>query len=189
LSPGNSSIDLLIAQANIHEHQTDAARKVLQGLILSGKKVEQAALLLGNLEETAGNYAQAIDQYRVAVSISNRNWNTLNNLAACLNAVGQHDEALKFAQQAKELAPNNPYVIDTLGWAYFNKGLYDSALRELGQLATDPHALDRYHLAMACFKTGDVNRGRGVLLSALKIDSSLPEAKLAQLMAQQAVRQ
>jgi tetratricopeptide (TPR) repeat protein len=186
LSPGNDLVDLEIARLDIRERRIDQARQTLNRLIASGKQVEQAALLLGSLAETAGNYPEAVKQYRVAAGAGGKNWVTFNNLAYCLNVAGQHDEALKYAQQAKELAPTNPDVMDTLGWAYFNKGLYDSALAQLSPLAGDPHAINRYHLAMACFKMGEVDRGKRVLQSALKIDSSIPEARIAQQMAQDA---
>ena len=51
----------------------------------------------------------------------------LNNLAYLL-ARDNPDEAVKLAQQAVELAPENADVQDTLGWVYYRKGLYSAAL-------------------------------------------------------------
>ena len=49
----------------------------------------------------------------------------LNNLAYELIEHGnQPDEALKYAQKAVELSPENPTYADTLGWILYNKGLY-----------------------------------------------------------------
>ena len=41
------------------------------------------------------------------------------------------DEALTFARKAKELEPESPQILDTLGWLYYRKGLYPQAAREL----------------------------------------------------------
>jgi cytochrome c-type biogenesis protein CcmH/NrfG len=38
-------------------------------------------------------------------------------------------QALPYAQQAVELAPENPEMWDTLGWAYYQAGMYDDALK------------------------------------------------------------
>ena len=46
----------------------------------------------------------------------------LNGLAYLLAETRQPDEAIKYAQKAKELAPDSPAVDDTLGWTYFQKG-------------------------------------------------------------------
>ena len=183
LSPGNSALDLLAAKLEIQDRRFGEARKVLQRLIASGNQVEQAGLWLGRVEEAEGNYAQAINDYQIAAGVNDRNWQTLNDMAYCMIMAGRTDEALKYAQQAKELAPDNLEVIDTLGWAYFNKGLYDSAIKELAPLADAPRAVERYHLAMAYFKAGDVGRGQAVLRSAIKIDAKIPEALVAQEMA------
>jgi tetratricopeptide (TPR) repeat protein len=108
----------------------------------------------------------------------------LNGLAYLLaDQANQPDEALKFAQQAKELAPYDPYVDDTLGWVYYCKGLYPVAVKHLeAAVAREPSARRKYHLAMSYFKSGDRPRGTALLNQALKMDSTLPEAATAQRM-------
>ena len=78
---------------------------------------------------------------------------------------------MKFAQKAKELAPDDASVADTLGWTYFQKGLYSLALTNLeGATAKDGTAVRRYHLAMAYLKAGDPKPGRQTLDVALKMN-------------------
>ena len=109
----------------------------------------------------------------------------LNGLAYLLaDEANQPDEALKFAQQAKELAPYDPAVDDTLGWVYYRKGLYPVAAGHLeAAVAKEPNAVRKYHLAMTYFKSGDRPRGTVLLNQALKMDSTLPEAATAQRIA------
>jgi len=46
-------------------------------------------------------------------------------------------------------------------------------------ISKKPSAIRNYHLAMAYAKAGKVEHGRAALEAALRIDSSLPEAKIA----------
>ena len=105
----------------------------------------------------------------------------LNNLAYLLGAqTGQFDEALKYAQQVKELAPDNKGVDDTIGWIMYRKGLYRSAVKYLESAAEGPpDPVVRYHLGMAYVKLGD-KRGEATLRAALKSAPELPEARMAQ---------
>jgi tetratricopeptide (TPR) repeat protein len=73
----------------------------------------------------------------------------LNNLAYLLSK-DDPDEALKYAQQAGELAPDSPAVQDTLGWAYYCKGNYEGAIRYLKTaVEKDGTPRRKYHLGMA----------------------------------------
>ena len=46
------------------------------------------------------------------------------------------DEALKYAEQAHELQPQNPNFSDTLGWILYRKGLYSAAVKHLESAAS-----------------------------------------------------
>jgi tetratricopeptide (TPR) repeat protein len=124
-------------------------------------------------------------QYRKVLEKDSRNLVALNGLGYLLtDQANQPDEALKYAQQAKELAPHDAAVDDTLGWVYYCKGLYPVAAGHLeAAVAKEPNARRKYHLAMAYFKSGDRPRGTVQLNQALKMDSTLPEAATAQRMA------
>src|SRR5258708_28363426 len=124
----------------------------------------------------------ALEHLRAVVALSPDSPVALNNLAYMLaEDGGQIMEALKYAQRAKELAPEAPEYADTLGWIFYHQGLYPSAIRELeSATAKRPDPTWQYHLAMAYAKAGDGNRARSVFATAFKQDSKLPEAKLAQ---------
>jgi len=127
-----------------------------------------------------GKSVAAIENYRKVVNLDAKNIMGLNGLAYLLADSRQADEALKYAQQAKELAPENAAIDDTLGWTYYQKGMYPMAVTHLESAdARDATPRRKYHLAMAYLKAGDQKRGRQTLDAALKMDPNLPEAQAA----------
>jgi tetratricopeptide (TPR) repeat protein len=125
------------------------------------------------MEEKAGNQADAIEQYRAIINRDPRNLAALNNLACALTA-DNPDEALKYAQSAVEVAPEEPAAQDTLGWIYYRKGIYREAVtylkRAVDKQATPPR---QYHLGMAYSMVGEKRLATHYLSAALDKDSSL----------------
>jgi tetratricopeptide (TPR) repeat protein len=187
-TPTFQPADIGLATLDMAENKLDSARQTLKGLVDGPKPNSLAAVRLGRLELSAQNYPAAIASYRKAVDLRPNDWAPANDLAYCLDLTGQPDEALKYAQKAKELSPKNPIVMDTLGWALYNKGMYDAAVRELEPLKGDRDSIPRFHLAMAYFKRGDVNPGRAVLDTALKMQSNSAEAEMAKKVAAEAIQ-
>jgi tetratricopeptide (TPR) repeat protein len=173
--------DLKLVQVDLFEGKVDHARQQLQAFVSSDPGDVTARLWLANVEATKGNYKTAVEQYRAVVAAEPDNAEALNNLAYGLAEYGgDSKEALKFAQKAKELAPNSPAYSDTLGWILYRQGLYSLAVKEIERATGkggDP--VWDYHLAMACAKAGEESRARAVLQAALKRNPRLPEAKLA----------
>ncbi len=174
--------DLSLVQSDIVDGKWDDAQKKLQEVLASDPGNTTARLWLGNIEVTKGNNKNALEQYRQVVASDPSNTEALNNFAYLLTEYGnQPAEALKYAQKAKELAPDSAEYSDTLGWILYRKGLYPLAVTELERaVSKERNPIWRYHLAMAYAKAGDLNRGRTTLETALKTNPNLPEAKLAQ---------
>ena len=57
----------------------------------------------------------AIEQFRKVVALDGKDAMSFNAIAYLLAESKQPDEAMKFAQKAKELAPDSAAVDDTLG--------------------------------------------------------------------------
>jgi tetratricopeptide (TPR) repeat protein len=186
--PSFQPADMGLALLDSKEGNFDSARQILHRLMDGTKPNSLAAVRLGMIEESTLNYAAAIAAFKKALETRTGDWVSLNDLAYCLILTGQTDEALKYAQQANEIAPDNHSVIDTLGWALYNKGIYEAALRQLEALKNDPSPAHRYHLAMAYFKCGDITQARATLDAARKMDPDSPEARMAQQIAAEATR-
>ena len=172
---------LALARLDVSEGKLEAAHRTLAGLQAGNPNDPELWLYMGWLANMEKDYPRALAYYHKVVDADPANVVALNNLAYLLGSQnGQFDEALKYAQQVKELAPDNKGVDDTIGWIMFRKGLYRSAVKYLESAAAgqaDP--VVRYHLGMAYLKVGD-KRGEPTLRAALKSAPDLPEARMAE---------
>jgi tetratricopeptide (TPR) repeat protein len=178
--PALLEADFALAQLDFAEGKRDEARKRLSEVVSAHPDNKTGHLMLAQLETATGKTPAAIEQYRKLVALDDTDAMATNALAYLLAQSKQPDEALKYAQKAKELAPDNPAVDDTLGWVYYQKGMYVlSVVRLEAATAKEGTAVRKYHLAMAYLKAGKADRGRETLDAALKMNPNLPEAQAA----------
>jgi len=179
--PGFVEADLYLAQIDLFRGKAEAAKTKLRALLSTDERNPTARLWLAILEENTGDRNAAIDLYRKVAEANPDSAEASNNLAYLLAEANKPDEALKYAERAVELAPDNPAYCDTLGWVLYRKGVYASAIPYLERANAHPSsAIWKYHLAMAYAKAGNAARGQTTLAAALKLDPNLPEAKIAQ---------
>lgn len=175
-----SAPQIALAEMDARGGALEAARQRLTKLAAASPRDAEALISLALLEERSGRHAEAIAGYRKALDLDPSSAVAANNLAYLLvDSAGSIDEGLKYAQDAKRLAPANTAVDDTLGWALYHKGLYAAAVRHLETAAAAGGAVRKYHLAMAYFRAGEKTRARAALDAALRLDPNVPEAKMA----------
>jgi len=179
--PGLLFADLALSEIDTNEGKGNEARKRLTAAVSTHPRNVSGGLLFAQLEAKEGKAAAAIEQYRRVLAVDDKNPYALASLAYLLAENGQPDEAIKYAQKAKEVAPDNAEVDDTLGWTYYRKGMFAMAVTHLESATAKQSttALHKYHLAMAYLKVGDPKRGRETFEAALKMDPRLPEAQVA----------
>ncbi len=181
-SPGALDADLAIARIDIADGEIDSARNILTGVASSRTATATTAhLWLGNLEEMGGNHGAAAEHFRQVLQVDGNNTQALNNLAYYLaEYANQPDEALKYAEKARELAPDSAAGANTLGWVLYRKGLYSLAVQHLAT-AVDKGDTPRRrcHLAMAYAKLGQKQRARELFAALRPADRNLPEAVMA----------
>jgi len=132
-----------------------------------------AHLLMGLVLNSQGKLDAANNEYRKVLTLSPKNPLAANNLASNLaDGGGNLDEALKFAQIAREAAPEDPSVGDTLGWIYYKKGLVDNAYPLISEAAgkLKKNASIRYHYGMVLAKKGKEKEAAAELKAALSLD-------------------
>lgn len=125
-------------------------------------------LYLAGSKLSGGQVRPAIRHYELIVAKQPGNVVALNDLAwAYLQA--QDGRALDTAERARQLAPHNPAVLDTLGWIVLQQGDSARALALLQQAAGLAPASPEiaYHLGAALFKAGDKAAARRQLEQSL----------------------
>jgi tetratricopeptide (TPR) repeat protein len=172
---------LTMAQSELAAGQYDAARQQVGAILEKNPRNGAALMLSGVIEESAHNFDQAIQAYRKVLDVDDTNPLAMNNLAY-LTAEHTQDlgQALKYAEQAKQISPESADVDDTLGWIYFRRGVYANAIRHL-EMADKrrPAAVTKYHLAMAYHRTGERDRATQAMAAGLRLNPSLAEAAAA----------
>jgi Flp pilus assembly protein TadD len=126
-------------------------------------------MLEGIIFEQKGEIAKARESYEKALAINPRLAPAANNLAWIYSEHGgDKEKALQLAQTAKEMAPDDPRISDTLGWILYKRGVYQRALSLLREsaekLPANPQV--QYHVGMAYAQVGDRDNARKALTAA-----------------------
>jgi len=151
----------------------------LSKVIEKNEKNVGAHTLLGVVRNSLGKIDEANKQYRRALELSPKNALAANNLASNLTEHGGNlDEALKFAQVAREAVPEDPNVADTLGWIYYKKGLFDTSYPLISDASKklEKNAVVRYHHGMVLSKKGKAKEAAAELRAALALEADFPGA-------------
>ncbi|HUI66724.1 MAG TPA: tetratricopeptide repeat protein [Nitrospirota bacterium] len=135
---------------------------------------------LSALYGTQKKWGKAINEMEQAVQIQPDLWSTTNDLAYLLCEYGSGkqdlDRALALAEKARSLNPDNPTVLDTLGWVHYRKGDMQQAV-ELLKKAQDGSAgnpIINYHLGMAYNRLGNPEKAKQFLQTALVSKVAFP---------------
>jgi len=178
------SSTLLIRQMQVFNATGRAAegeKRLTAWLIIHPQDASIRAALAESLIQR-GQYKAAAEQYLILNQSNPNNLLVLNNLAWSLFESGD-SRALGFAEQALKLKPDNPAVMDTLGWILVQQGQAERGIKLLKQaLSKAPDAGDiQYHYAAALALSGDKARARQELDRLLKsgLDFSQKSAAVA----------
>lgn len=178
--PKSESIALSLARLEMSQQRPQVARGILVELLHANPRSFTVLCELAQLEHSAGRLQESITYYERALAESPEQVAVMNNLAYLLADSGKDlDRALQLAQKAKQMDPENPAVNDTIGWVYYHKGMYATAVEYLQKADAKNRPLRRYHLGMAYLKIGERQRAIFELQSALQMDPTLREAQMA----------
>jgi tetratricopeptide (TPR) repeat protein len=176
--PDGAPAYLMLAQLYVDVNQDKDALDILNIALSKNPKDPAALLLLASVQSSQKHYRAAADAYERLLVISPQCGPALNNLA-CLycDNLGNLDKAYDLAQRGHQLFPNDPSTADTLGWIFFRKGDYASALKLFHDSATglpgNPEA--QYHLGIANYMLANEDSARESLQGALNLSGPFPE--------------
>jgi tetratricopeptide (TPR) repeat protein len=194
LDKNNSDALLKLGQVQVAEGSTDNAIATYQNALKDNPREPSFYILTGELYESKQDWDKAKQSYQKALEISPENPVASNNLAyVMLQTGGNVDVALSLAQTARRADPDNANTADTLGWIFYQKGAYSSAIelfQEALKLAEKQKSPDNptvhYHLGLAYQKIDKPAQAREQLQRVLKINPNYSDAadvkkQLAQL--------
>ena len=176
-----SNLDAIDALAHVEvaRGSLDQAIAVYQQAVADNPTRDQLYVTLGSLLETKGNLDGAEQAYRKALQLRSDNADAANNLAYLLLKKGDDsDLTLNLAQQARREMPSSPNAADTLGLAYFKRGMYPQATELFREAATKvpDNATYQYHLGMAYQSEKRTSEARLHLERVLKINPDYENA-------------
>jgi tetratricopeptide (TPR) repeat protein len=173
IEPNNPAAYVALAEVYAREKRFDEAIREYETVIAKNPKYLAGYMALGTIYDQKGDGKKAETYYRKALEIKKDFGPAANNLAWNLaEGGGNIDEALTFAQIAKEQLPNSSAVMDTLGYIYYLKGSYLNAIAEFqDSLARDPeNPAINYHMGLAQHKNNDKAKAQDYLNKALQLD-------------------
>jgi Flp pilus assembly protein TadD len=171
-----------LAGLYLRDQKAEKAVEQFNTLLAVNPKQAGPHMLIGVIYDSQRKFELSEKHYRAALDIDPQFAPAANNLAYILAEANRDlNDALKFAQAAKAKLPEDPSVMDTLGWVYYRKGVYDSAIAEFrGSLAKAPdNPTVAYHLGLAYAKKGETDKARAELERSVKLNPAFPEASEA----------
>jgi len=171
----------MLGEAQAASGSVDKALATYQRAALESPSDVRPILLAGQLQESRGDWQKAQQTYQKVMQLQPENPMAANSLAyLMLEHDLNTDIALSLAQTGRRGLPNSPRSADTLGWAYYHKGTYHSAV-DLLQEAEKQNPKDAnicYHLGLSYQKLGDKVRAKAEFERALQI---LPNPHAAEI--------
>jgi tetratricopeptide (TPR) repeat protein len=171
-----------LARIYVEEQRLEDAISQYEAVLTKDPNYVAGYMALGTIYDQKGDGEKAEIHYRKALKIKNDFAPAANNLAWNLAERGKNlDEALGFAQIAKEQMPDNPSVMDTLGWIYYLKESYLSAIAEFNDsLSREPdNAIINYHMGMAQYRNNQADKAKLYLEKALEAEEDFKGAQEA----------
>ncbi|HJR77992.1 MAG TPA: tetratricopeptide repeat protein [Nitrospiraceae bacterium] len=129
----------------------------------------------GTAYDKLNRFEEVVRSMEMALKIDPHHADALNYLGYSYAERGvKIEEAISLTKQAVALRPTNGYYVDSLGWAFFKKGLLTEALTEIKRAAAlvgdDPVIYE--HLGEIYLKQQQMSEAREALLHSLELDPS-----------------
>lgn len=172
LNPGYLIARMNLAVLSLKQRETEEAIRLLR----EGEKEypENAALQngLGIYEIQKGNPGNAVDHFRKAIDLEGAEASYYNNLAYAYAESNEYlNEALKLAKEALKADSENGVYLDTLGWVYFKRGVFNRAKESLNEaLRKDPGSeIIRSHLITVHRWIGEEEEAVGLIKDGIRM--------------------
>lgn len=165
------NIPLLAMEANvlIDEKKFDIAGTVLNNSVGAFPNNVELLFLRSVLSTETNNLALMESDLRQIILLEPQSPVAYNSLGYTLaDRTNRYQEAYELIGKAAELAPNDPAIIDSLGWVQYKLGMYEQAKENLDKAyKLYPDAEVAAHLGEVLWVMGDKTAANRVWRSAL----------------------
>ena len=185
--PSETRLWFELARQHHQQKQPQLAILVLEEAY---QKNEQDLLIVAALAADLTKYGQknkAAPLYELILRHAADDVVALNNLAMFhVDELGDVQRGVELAERALTLAPMQPAVADTLGWALFRRGSPEDLKRAEQLLASVRDQLgsptSKFHLGAVLLTLGKSEEGKALITQALALTPEFPEAEQARKM-------
>lgn len=166
-------IELGLLKASFQEDRGSLDEAISTVLSLDGhqKFSDDHRYYLASLYEKNKNFEKSIEIVEGILERNPENAHAMNFLGySLLERGGDLDKAYSLIKRAVEIAPEDGYIRDSLGWYYYKTGEYEKALYHL-KMANEAAGTDPVitkHLAMVYRDMKDYKKARKFYLSAIE---------------------
>jgi tetratricopeptide (TPR) repeat protein len=179
LDPKTPQAYSLLGNIHLARGAVDSAKQDFRQAIAANPHNLSNYLVLEAQYEREGNWEEAKKLCEEAHEIDPESAVAAGSLAVLyLDHGGDVNLALSLAQRVKQKMPRSPLAADTLGWAYYKLGSFDSAVAQLRESVKEApnNAMFGFHLGMAYWADRQPDAARGTLQKALQDDPRSPFA-------------
>ncbi|MGH8370650.1 MAG: tetratricopeptide repeat protein, partial [Gammaproteobacteria bacterium] len=168
----DDAAQLRAAEAQLFSAQgdTSTARAILDAALAAAPDDEDMLYTRALLEEGVGEVSAAEQDLQQIIKHSPKNAEALNALGYTLAVHStRYQEAFAYIQQALELMPDDPAILDSMGWVQYRLGRDDLALKYLRQAyqrQNDPQIAA--HLVEVLLAAGDKQEANRIWTAASK---------------------
>lgn len=161
--------------------RTDEAAKLLQAMADQAPDRADALVALGDLQRGEDQFAAAEVAYTQALQrlpeIDRRNWRLLYARGICFERTQRWPEAEADLLKALELEPDQPFVLNYLGYSWVDKGLNLDRAKAMLHRAVELKPDDGYivdSLGWAYFRLGENDKAVTYLERAVELEPGDP---------------
>jgi Flp pilus assembly protein TadD len=172
LNPGYLIARLNLAVLSLKHGETDEALKWLREGIKEYPDNSALHNGLGICAMRKWDNKEAVRHFQKAIDIEESKSELYNNLAYAYAESNEHlNEALKLSKEVYKKDADNAVFLDTLGWVYFKRGVFDESINYLSRaLEKDPHSAKiRSHLVKVYRWMGDNEKVRGLIKDGIRL--------------------
>ena len=175
-----------LARLYLRQGKKEQAIDRLRSAIRANPKDATGYLTLAFIYEQAEDTQAAMQIYETALKHNPNFWFAANNLAYLISEAttdsGALKRARKLAEKALSLRPDEPAVLDTLAWVFYQQKDYQQAhgLMEQALAAAPDAAILNFHMGMILVGLDRDAEARQVLQKALSSEANFRGRKLAE---------